>query len=191
MKAIKMWIDNHSESPTVMVSNADHECGGLSVGDDYMWLPDSLTKSKASSEYTAKQWEEYTGPDPDTFLLNLFEKYGVLQPTTEEIDAAKASKSDATVSNFVFSGALAKLLKVNFASKGHTAVDVSLFGYGPGHEEFFGNHDNTEVAGFISRKLNLNLDQITKKLRKETKWIDEHVMPKQSKVKRNLAHHHN
>ena len=190
MKAITEWIDKHSDSPTVMISNADHECGGLSVGDDYMWLPDALTKSKASSEFTAQQWEKYTGPDPDGFLLSLFQKYGVLQPTIEELAAAKVNKT-ATVSNFVFAEALAKLLKVNFASKGHTAVDVSLFGYGPGHEEFFGNHDNTEVAGFVSRKLNLNLDKITKKLQKETQWINEHVKPKETKVKRNLAHHHN
>lgn len=173
-----------------MISNADHECGGLSVGDDYMWLPDALTKSKASSWIIAQEWEEYTGPDPDSFLLSLFQKYGVLQPTTEELAAAKVEKPDASASNFVFANALARLLKINFASKGHTAVDVSLFGYGPGHEEFFGNHDNTEVAGFISRKLNLNLDQITQKLQKETRWIDEHVKPKQGKVKRNLAQHH-
>jgi len=188
IKAITKWIDSHSDSPTVMISNADHECGGLTLGDNYMWLPDALTKSKASSEFLAKQWAAYAGADSDNFLLGLFQKYGVLNPTADELAAAKAAKNNA---NFVFAGALAKLLKVNFATLGHTAVDVSLFGYGPGNEDFFSNHDNTEVAWFTAKKLGLDLDSISRLLQVETEWIKEHVKPKGApKVKRNLALHH-
>lgn len=191
MKELTKWIDRHSDSPTVLISNADHECGGLTVGDNYMWLPAALENSKASSEFTAKEWKAYTGSDADGFLLSLFKKYGVLNPTAEQLAAAKAAKTDAYASNLVFAKALADLLNINFASLGHTAVDVSLFGYGPGHEEFRGNHDNTEVAGFVTRMLNLNLMKVTKRLQKEKKWIKEHVKaPEGQKVKRNLAHHH-
>lgn len=191
MKAITKWIDRHSDSPTVMISNADHECGGLTVGDNYMWLPSALTESKASSDSISKQWASYTGPNPDTYLLELFKKYGVQTPTPEQLSAATAAKATPSVSNFIFAKALSDLILVNFSTLGHTAVDVSLFGYGPGHEEFSGNHDNTEVAGFVARKLDLDLGKITRKLKKEKKWIEERVKaPKGQKVKRSHSHHH-
>jgi len=178
-----------------MISTADHECGGLTVGDYYMWLPEALTKSKSSSEALAVTWKSYSGPNPDSYLLGLFKKYGVLNPTPAQLEAAKAAKADPIVSNFVFSKALADLLLVNFATLGHTAADVSLIGYGVGHEQFSGNHDNTEVAGFVTRTLGLDLAKITKKLAKEKKWIEERVKAKEgTKVKRggreHLAHHH-
>ncbi|KAF8417307.1 alkaline-phosphatase-like protein [Tirmania nivea] len=193
--AITKWIDKHTDSPTVMISTADHECGGLTIGDNYMWLPDALTKSKSSSELVATTWKSYTGPNPDAFLLSLFNKYGVLSPTPEQLAAAKAAKADRLVSNFVFANALSQLLLVNFATLGHTAADVSLLGYGVGHEQFRGNHDNTEVAGFVTRTLGLDLAKITKKLAKEKKWIEERVQAKEgAKVKRgsreHLGHHH-
>ncbi|RPB29713.1 alkaline phosphatase-like protein [Terfezia boudieri ATCC MYA-4762] len=193
--AITKWIDKHTDSPTLMISTADHECGGLTVGDNYMWLPDALTKSKSSSEAVAVTWSSYTGPNPDSFLQSLFNKYGVLTPTSTQLAAAKAAKADPKVSNFVFSKALAELLLVNFATLGHTAADVSLLGYGVGYEQFRGHHDNTEVAGFVTRTLNLDLAKITKRLAKEKKWIEQRVKAKEgTKIKRggreHLAHHH-
>ncbi|KAF8454376.1 alkaline-phosphatase-like protein [Terfezia claveryi] len=197
--AITKWIDKHTDSPTLMISTADHECGGLTVGnnigDNYMWLPDALTKSKSSSEAAAVTWKSYTGHKPHSFLRSLFHKYGVPKPTSAQLAAARAAKDSPKVSNFVFSAALAELLMVNFATVGHTAADVSLLGYGVGYEQFSGNHDNTEVAGFVTRTLNLDLANITRTLAKHKEWIEKRVKPKKgTKVKRggreHLAHHH-
>jgi len=194
MHSITQWIDRHTDSPTLLISTADHECGGLTVGDNYMWLPFALTQAKSSAERTAILWKSYTGPTPDEFLLSLFAKYGVPHPTPKQLAAAKAAKEDPLVSNFVFAKALAALLNVNFATIGHTAADVSLYAYGHGCGSFAGNHDNTEVAAFVTRTLNLDLRNITVRLGKEKKWINEKVKaPKGGKVRRrndHLAHHH-
>ncbi|KAF8465340.1 alkaline-phosphatase-like protein [Kalaharituber pfeilii] len=200
MKAITQWIDRHSDSPTIMISNADHECGGLTLAGKvldsspyYWWAPAALKNATGSTEIIAGKWKSYTGPAPDAYLVELFSKYGVSDPSAEELAAATAAKDKAVTASFVFANALSKRTGANFATTGHSAVDVSLFGYGPGHEDFIGNHDNTEVAFFVANKLKLDLKTISRKLQNEKEWIKDYVLPpagKAKKSRRSLAMHH-
>jgi alkaline phosphatase len=48
---------------------------------------------------------------------------------------------------------------------GHTAVDVNLYAYGLKSELLQGNVENTDIGDFIVDFLNLDLDDITKKLK--------------------------
>jgi alkaline phosphatase len=47
---------------------------------------------------------------------------------------------------------------------GHTATDVNLYAYGLKSELLRGNLENTDIGDFIVDLLNLDLDDITKKL---------------------------
>ena len=64
--------------------------------------------------------------------------------------------------------------------------------HSPGHD--FLVHDNTEVAEFVAKQLDLKLDHITEKLRKNTSWIKDNVKPQPGeapKLKgRDVAMHH-
>ena len=199
MKEVTKWIDAHSDSPTIMLSTADHECGGLTLGieldapPDYWWAPQYLQQSTASVELLAAEYKKFNGTGEDEYVKNLYSRYGVKNPTTVELADAKRLKIDSSL-GFVLAQALNSRLGINFATKGHSAVDVSLFGYGKGHEEFIGSHENTEVAGFVTKKLGLKLEPITKKLQAQKDWVKNIVQPQAGDLNKReggrLANHH-
>lgn len=47
---------------------------------------------------------------------------------------------------------------------GHTAVDVNLYAYGHKSEQLRGNYENTDIGDFIVNYLDLDLNDITKRL---------------------------
>jgi alkaline phosphatase len=49
---------------------------------------------------------------------------------------------------------------------GHTAVDVNIYAYGHQSERLRGNHENTDIGDFIVNYLDLDLNDITKRLNK-------------------------
>lgn len=69
---------------------------------------------------------------------------------------------------------------------------MTLYGYGPRADDFSGHRENTEVAGFVSEILDLDLDAVSKKLRANHTWIDQWVKKKPGAKfeKRSLALHH-
>jgi len=49
MKAMREWIDAHPDSPTTLISTADHACGGLTVGEDYWFAPEHFVGATATN----------------------------------------------------------------------------------------------------------------------------------------------
>lgn len=122
-----------------------------------------------------------------------------MNPTAEEIAAGILNKAAAgTFGSDVLAKALNSRLGVNWSTKGHSGVDVSLYGYGVNHLSMVGNHENTEVAGFVARQLGLDLRSVTKKIRANTTFVDKYVLPqpksekekRDAKNRRALAQHH-
>ncbi|KAG0641143.1 alkaline-phosphatase-like protein [Tuber brumale] len=191
MDAMREWIDEHDDSPTVLISTADHECGGLTLGyeldgaPEYWFAPGYFKNSKNSTEKLSRAWKAATTTDLARYARdNIFKPYGIMSPTNDEISRAITLRN--TTSDFgVFLGqAFSERLGVHWATLGHSAVDVTLYGYGVNHEDFAGQHENTEVAEFVAKQLDLELDPITKRLRKNASWVRDNVKPQPGETAR-------
>ncbi|KAI5812141.1 alkaline-phosphatase-like protein [Pyronema omphalodes] len=199
MLAMREWIDEHSDSPTTLISTADHECGGLTVGKEisgppgYWYDPSFFAGAKATSGPLSKQWAAYTGSDQKGYLKSeIFAKYGIAQPTEQELSEGIALKSSASKFAKFLTKALSSRLGVNWATGGHTASDVTLFGWGVNSKTFAGSRENNEVGHFIANQLGLDLESVTKKLQSNETWQAEWVKPKpgHQRSARDLHSHH-
>jgi alkaline phosphatase len=173
MGFVRKWIKDHSD--TQMLSAADHECGGLTL---YGYNPLIFKVANASTEALSSKFSAYTGSDPAGFLKSaIFPSYGLLNPTDAEIATLVALKGKST-----FQNEMGKMLSsragVNWSTGGHTATDITLFGYGKGNdgkklkEEMVGNWDNTELPLYIEKSLKLKMRDATVALRKNgVDWI--------------------
>src|SRR5690554_3070426 len=122
MLAIRRWIDKHDNSPTTLISTADHECGGLTVGENYDYQPKHFVGAEATAEALANVWKNYDGADLKNFLVhNIYAKYGIASPTDDEVSAGLAQKGKSA---FVFTlgAAISKRLQVEWGTEGHTGV---------------------------------------------------------------------
>ncbi|KAH9908631.1 alkaline phosphatase [Xylariomycetidae sp. FL2044] len=182
---VRAWIDarpdssNNSSGDTLMLSAADHECGGLTLnGFDPLPLRDVFR----SLERLESMWAAYLqagGPDPRAYLTNtILPDYG-LAPDDDDDDGFFLS--DAEIDGILARGDLAADLPpllsaragVDWSTGGHTAADVTLYGYvaaGPGKSRLLradlaGSHDNTELPRYLARVLGVSLEEATTVLR--------------------------
>jgi len=176
MKAMREWIDAHPDSPTTLISTADHECGGLTVGEDYWFAPEHFVGATATNGVLAAKWAAYTGGDAGGYVRQeILAHYGISSPTDDEVNQAISLKADPTKFALFLSTALGQRLHLEWSSLAHTGVDVTLYGWGPHHGDMAGNRENTEVGSFVEKQLGLNLAGLTAKLRENTTWIQNSI----------------
>lgn len=205
MDAMRDWIDEHDDSETVLISTADHECGGLTLGYElggdpsYWWAPEYFAASKGTSGKYASLWKAYkagNNSDATEYLKkSIFAPYGILNPTDAEI--AKGVELKASTGDFGrhLGLTLSKRLGINWATGGHSGVDVTLYGYGMNHEKLAGHRENTEIAGFVLEQLGLSLASVTRKLKSNRTFVDGIVKrqpgdPARMKGRSLISHHH-
>ena len=172
--AIKVAYDFYMQHPdeTLIVITADHETGGMALGNsDYtlnlkVLANQQCSLDKLSDQLSALQkvhgedlqWEHvkqlisnntglYTAVDmtsqEDAILQSAFENMMSHQ------DVVKTLYKDL---NALAAKALAILnqkSRLGWTSKGHTASAVPIFAIGVGAERFTGWHDNSEIAPLI------------------------------------------
>ena len=173
-KAIKVAYDFYMQHPdeTLIVVTADHETGGMALGNsDYTLNLKVLAEQKCSSDLLSDQlsalqkeagkyltWEQVKEVISQNTGL-----YTVVEISTEEDQLLQAAfgqmmqhqgveKSLYKDINALASKALALLnqkSRLGWTSKGHTASAVPVFAIGVGAERFTGWHDNSEIAPLI------------------------------------------
>ena len=147
---------------TLIVSTADHETGGLTLGRDgiYAWQPLPLTQVNASlSSYLGRVMD---GEAP----LAAFEAIADFDLTDEERQRlADAEGTDEAGPAYV--EIISARAGLGWTTTGHTAVDVNLYAFGPGHHLFRGNVDNTAIGRRLATLLGFDLDALTEQLRRE------------------------
>jgi alkaline phosphatase len=160
---VQDWIDTHPD--TMLMSAADHECGGLTTNG---FDPAPLVDVQHSFEYLETLWEAYNGTyKRGYFTSTILPAAGLADTTDSQIDTLLGA-SDLWVQMKTM---IADKAGVNWSTGGHTATDVNLHGYAAGKlwREFkgdmAGNHDNTELPKYIEKVLKLNMDETTAKLR--------------------------
>ncbi|RUS20101.1 alkaline phosphatase [Endogone sp. FLAS-F59071] len=167
---VKEYVDAHPD--TVMISTSDHETGGLTLGrqvseayPEYIWYPDVVARVRNSTVVLAKALKHTLPSDRSVFIRNeiLKERLGIDDPTKEELAYLDEEHPTSDVDEF-----LGKMVSVRaqlgWTTHGHSAVDVNLYAYGLDFELLRGNHENTQIGDFISNFLELDLDDITKRL---------------------------
>jgi alkaline phosphatase len=159
------------DGETLLLSTADHGTGGLSLGRNidgegrYAWKPSALAEVEASHGVMMRQVLE-EGADPATVLRRQAGvdslAAGEREMLAEAVEAESYGRLEAALSEIIGRRAV-----VGWTTGGHTAVDVGLYGYGPGAERFVGHHDNTYVGAELAELLGVDLDALTAEIRRE------------------------
>ncbi|KAH6629220.1 alkaline phosphatase [Boeremia exigua] len=170
MKYVREWIDKHPD--TLMLSAADHECGGLTLNG---FNPLPLKSATMTTERAAALWKANNATDKRAYLTStILPGYGLADLPTTAIDALLTSRNFASD----LAARLSSKAGVNWSTGGHTASDVTLFGYGAGWRggnlkaDMAGNWDNTQLPGYIEGVLKVKMSKVTEKLRKAgSAWV--------------------
>ncbi|NTV05954.1 MAG: alkaline phosphatase [Chlorobiaceae bacterium] len=191
-KAIKEALAFYRRHPgkTLIVVTADHECGGLALGNaanGYKSRFDILKQQHISQQRFAEKvaaWQKrgtvtfpmaldsikvYYGlsfTHPDSALALSAKDRNALQ---EAYTTTMKNESPGTKSNDSFSPSITAILNtragIGWSSNAHTAMPVQVFAIGRGSEAFKGFYDNTDIA---------------KKIRKIA-WLSESVKKRTNK----------
>jgi len=142
---------------TLVVSVADHETGGLSLGRDgvYAWHPEVLARVETSTDRMIERIE--AGTDPATVLR---EDASIDDLTPDE----RALLAADNLSDRDLGRLISKRAMLGWTTKGHTGVDVGLYAFGPGAEPFRGVLTNDAVGRLIATALGLDLAPVTEEL---------------------------
>jgi alkaline phosphatase len=170
MKFVREWIDAHPN--TMMLSAADHECGGLTLNG---FNPLPLKGASMTTEHAESLWKAFNGTDKRAYLKDtILPGYGLGNLPDTDVDLIL--KNNKLASDL--SSRLSKKAGVNWSTGGHTASDVTLFGYGAGWRggnmkaDMAGNWDNTQLPGYIEGVLKVKMSKVTEKLRQAgSAWV--------------------
>ncbi|CAO2647572.1 Nn.00g084940.m01.CDS01 [Neocucurbitaria sp. VM-36] len=170
MKFVREWIDKHPD--TLMMSAADHECGGLTLNG---FNPLPLKGATMTTEHAERLWEAYNGTDRRAYLKDtILPGYALGDLSESEIDTILANNDLASD----LSSRLSEKAGVDWSTSGHTASDTVLYGYGNGwrggnlRADMAGNWDNTQLPGYIEQVLKIKMSRVTEKLRQAgSDWV--------------------
>eukprot|EP01117_Protostelium_nocturnum_P002963 TRINITY_DN1389_c0_g1_i2.p1 TRINITY_DN1389_c0_g1~~TRINITY_DN1389_c0_g1_i2.p1 ORF type:complete len:534 (-),score=158.00 TRINITY_DN1389_c0_g1_i2:72-1673(-) len=153
---------------TTLVSVADHETGGLTLGanSNYFWKPEMVAKGKCSAEIMDSKLRKLGGDysQISTLVQDCFQ----ITLTQQEVDDLKGAydrKAGVYDTIRLISSYFAKRADIGWTTDAHTGVDINVYGYGPDSEKLRGNMENVEVGKVVSSLLNLNLEAESKRIK--------------------------
>ncbi|KEY69006.1 hypothetical protein S7711_03312 [Stachybotrys chartarum IBT 7711] len=172
-----------SDTETVLVATSDHETGGLATALQepghlpvYAWYPKVLANSTASAAHLASKLHRHVESLPSPLTASAKEQLrtwineelvisglGIPNASNAELDLLVENSVDAT---YFLSAMISLRAHIGWTTHGHTAVDVNVYSSGgPGTERIRGNIENTDIGKFLREYLDVDVDEITKKLR--------------------------
>lgn len=196
MGYVKEYIDSHPD--TQLLSAADHECGGLTLEDNYN--PAILQSSNSTTEALGSLFESHEGDKAEYLKAELLPAYGLPNVTDDDVQMllGVAEEKGVSAMGIAAGNLLAAEAGLHWSTEGHTATDVVLYGYAndgdlPSMKALLGkNNDNTELPKYIEQTLGLNLLNATETLLAHgSDWVakrDElHLIKRANRVH---THHH-
>lgn len=162
-EAVQVALDfARANGNTLVISVADHETGGMTLGrdDQYQWKPEQLAKATRSLDSLVAYISK-----PNADIRGIFKQYaGVEDVTDAEIAQLNGLMTDSRKLSFAIAHVVSKRSLIGWATGAHTAVDVNLYAYGPGSTRLRGNHENIDVGRTIAWALGIDLDALTRTL---------------------------
>ncbi|RDA94516.1 hypothetical protein CP533_2701, partial [Ophiocordyceps camponoti-saundersi (nom. inval.)] len=183
------FLDN-SKADGVLVGTSDHETGGLSLALQepghlpvYNWFPHVLANASRSSEQLAADLQGHIASkllsrdELKAWINNelILAGLGIADASDDELSLL-ADNPDASVT--IFAAIISLRAHIGWSTHGHSAVDVNIYA-SPGRDtdSLRGNVENTEVGRFLSDYLDVDVDAITRELRRKTKALSKgHVV---------------
>ncbi|KAE8133080.1 alkaline-phosphatase-like protein [Aspergillus pseudotamarii] len=180
--AVLEFLEQDS-TPGVVVSTSDHETGGLAAArqlhdayPEYKWLPGVLANASHSSEFAGAALREYLSKNTDAksqrkFARELLEKsLGVFDATDAEIDHLLDPKLPYT-KDYVFADIISRRAQIGWSTHGHSAVDVNIYASSTKDAwRLVGNNENTDVGAFLSDYLEVDVEEVTRRLQTPSEW---------------------
>lgn len=200
MAYLKEYVSDYPD--TQLLSAADHECGGLTLEDNYN--PTVLTQALNSGEHLADLFDENTGEDKAAYLRKQMPSYGLTNYTDEDIAhfINVYETEDALTMSSEITNAFAAEAGLHWSTGGHTAADVQLHGFSADRKavdymrDTLGtNVNNIELPRYVEKVLGVSMDDATKKLRKDgVDWVERRdmldVIKRENAAAKKHAHHH-
>ena len=137
----KAYVDKNKD--TLLVITADHSTGGLTLGahGQYKWEAGVVHGVKA----TAGTITQHLLESDD--LKSVWNKYTSIAFTPEnKIKLEQAKSMGDKALNLAVKSIISDTSFTGWTTGGHTAVDVQVFAYGKGSEQFVGSQNNTDIA---------------------------------------------
>ncbi|NVJ61584.1 MAG: alkaline phosphatase [Gammaproteobacteria bacterium] len=157
--AIKVAIDfAKKDGETIVLITADHETGGLSIGaryegeNYYEFNMGPIRRLKQSLNAHTKIVHK------DKSLSTFLNETGIELNKKEEKEFKKIKEDgfeEKKISRFL-SDVINRATRTGWTTRGHTGVDVYLYGFGPGSEAFRGVNDNTKIGQTLHQWLELH-----------------------------------
>jgi len=165
---------------TLIIVTADHECGGMSLGNaanEYETHLGLLRNQKISQQrFTEKvsSWKKLHNVTFPMAIDSVRAYYGLgrtdadsaltLSPVNRKVLQETYTSTMKPESTDTFTAAVTGILNmkagIGWTSKAHTALPVEVFAIGRGAETFSGFYDNTDVAKKI-----IQITQLKKKMK--------------------------
>ncbi|KAK2612213.1 vacuolar alkaline phosphatase [Conoideocrella luteorostrata] len=180
-KTVLRFIDS-TTTETVLVATSDHETGGLATAIQepdhlpvYNWYPQVLANASTSCEKLAATLQGHVSNKAYSMSYQQLKSWinnelivpglGISDATDEELSLL-AEKPEASANTFA--AIISLRAHIGWSTHGHTAVDVNVYSSGgPETDNIRGNIENTDIGKFLSHYLNVDVDEITKDLRKQ------------------------
>jgi alkaline phosphatase len=157
-------------SDTLVISTADHETGGLTLGrtvngvSEYVYNYQVVTKITQSTEkMTGQVLEKAASTSFADAVRDVLIASGLDSPITD----AEVALVPNTSSYQIMLGldeVINRRARIGFTTTGHTGIDVNVYAFGPGKDIFAGNQENIDVAIKLANLMGFDLPEITNKL---------------------------
>jgi alkaline phosphatase len=147
-KTMEYLRDYVAENPdTLVILTADHSTGGLTIGanGEYRWDPSFLKAFKKSISTMASEINEQS--DKGAYVSDMF-GFVLTQEEIESLDVINTKMKPRAIAK-VLKAIVNKRTNTGWTTTGHTAVDVDVFAFGPGAQNFAGHLNNTDIADKI------------------------------------------
>ncbi|KAI9158032.1 putative alkaline phosphatase [Paramyrothecium foliicola] len=172
MQWLREWVDEHPD--TILISSSDHETGGLTLVGDYD--PRPAFEARHTANFLANKWNERAeSVNVREFLTKeILPLYALTDASETEIqELLETDDMEDTLARL-----LSQRVGAEWSTGGHSAIDVTLFGYAAGEKrrelqaDLAGSWDNIEIPRYIEKILGLDLDAVTKTLQEAAEADD-------------------
>ncbi|MGL5051288.1 MAG: alkaline phosphatase, partial [Fusobacteriaceae bacterium] len=178
-KAVGVALDYAKKnSDTLVVVLTDHGTGGLSIGNlatskNYPQLPvDVFTKDMKKAKFTEVLTAEKILKEKNSAKALANDMLG-LELTNDELEAINKAEKASSIEQ-VLGKAMSERAHLGWTTNGHTAEDVPLYVYTSNYaNQLTGTVNNSDIALYVAKAMNLNLDVATDELFVSGKKIKE------------------